>query len=74
MNHYLNASRHLVQEGVTGACCRLEPDDLAEKIAYCRERKPMMEVKCKTYASRYDWDMIVAQTERFYEFVRMPVA
>ncbi len=61
-----NASRHLVEEGVTGAWCRADPIDLAEKIVRCSEGKSRMEAACKAFAAGYDWEAIAERTESFY--------
>ncbi len=61
-----NASRHFVTRGETGALCRLDPADMAEKIVYCCEAKDRMERACIGFAADYDWDPIAAHLERFY--------
>jgi len=61
-----NASRHLVREGETGALCRLDPCDIAEKIVFCGEAKNRMTGACTGFAAGFDWDPITTHIERFY--------
>jgi L-malate glycosyltransferase len=67
-----NSSENAVKDLVdynTGIISDLIPEEFAESILECLQRKAMMTGDCEKVVLPYDWDTIVPEIEEYYEGV-----
>ena len=65
VEHEMNATKDLIENGRNGFVCRLSEDEIAEKVLTALHSD--MSEECLEIAKGYDWDVIVRRCERFYE-------
>ena len=66
VDYEMNASKDLIVEGKNGFASELNENDFAEKILTALEKRRKMRSVAINIASRYDWEKIVKEVERYY--------
>ncbi|MCL5072415.1 MAG: glycosyltransferase family 4 protein [Actinobacteria bacterium] len=68
IDHKNNAVRDLIRENRNGFICRLNEEEIAEKIIMVLENNSGRDMKksCMDFAEKYDWNKIVGEIEEIY--------
>ena len=64
--HEDNAARNLVQTGVTGYVCGLEPGGLAVNIMTALKNHTSMKSNCMEFSRKFDWGNLIGRIEQIY--------
>jgi len=64
VEHEMNATKDLIENGRNGFVCRLSAKDIAENVLTALHSD--MSNECIEIAKGYDWDVIVRRCERYY--------
>jgi glycosyltransferase involved in cell wall biosynthesis len=64
VEHEMNATKDLIENGRNGFVCRLSAEDIAENVLTALHSD--MSNECIEIAKGYDWDVIVRRCERYY--------
>jgi len=67
VDHEMNASKDLIVGGKNGFVVKLDERDFAEKILTALEKRKKMKTSALNIASKYEWDEIVKEIEKYYE-------
>lgn len=67
VSHPKNAATDLINDGKNGFLCKLNEEDMAEKITMALEAKQDIFQGCLDYARNYDWDRIAEMVEVVYK-------
>lgn len=67
VRHPQNAASDLINDGKNGFLCKLNEEDMAEKITMALEAKQDIFQGCLDYARNYDWDRIAEMVEVVYK-------
>ncbi len=65
VEHEMNATKDLIENGKNGFVCKLSEEEIVEKILMALHSD--MSMGCLEFAGDYDWSVIVKRCERFYE-------
>lgn len=68
IDHKDNAARDLIEEGKNGFVCKLNEEEIAERVMRILEYNlsQKMKKRCIDLAQRYDWNKIVDEVEEIY--------
>lgn len=69
VDHKMNATKDLINNGSNGFICNLSERDLAEKTLMAMSKVRMLRNKCIENAKKYDWNIITTKIQKFYEGV-----
>ncbi|WP_175060127.1 glycosyltransferase family 4 protein [Thermococcus sp. 2319x1] len=69
VDYDMNASKELIIEGKNGFIARVDKRDFAEKILIALENRRRMKSVSRNIASKYDWDEIARELEKYYRWI-----